>query len=256
MPKPLSSGAIAQFERDGVLVVADLLDKDHIAALRERAEWIASGQAAHIPSARLQVEPQVAKGQALAETYADSLRKMSHLAFCDEVFEAHARNEQILDVLAALLGPDLKLYQDQLFMKPPRVGSRQAYHQDAPLGFHIDPPDMVTCWVALDDATIENGCLWMLPGSHRCGYIDRAKWKEYEAMALAGELPTEQPIELQAGDCSFHHGLILHSSQPNLTDRRRRGYATHYVSARCRYTGPPADNDALLVRGQSFAGCI
>ena len=252
----LSQEQAQQFRKDGFLIVEGLLDQAEIASLRERAEWAASGQASHIPEERLQVESGVVKGEARADTYADSLRKMSHLAFFDEVFQVHARNEKILDVVESLLGPDLKFYQDQLFMKPPKIGSRQAYHQDAPLGFHIDPPEMVTCWAALDQAVIENGCLWMLPGTHQFGFIDRSKWQDYEHMALEGRLAEERAVELEAGDCSFHHGLILHSSRPNLTRKRRRGYATHYVSARCRYTGPPESHDAMLVRGQSFPGCI
>ena len=174
----------------------------------------------------------------------------------DEVFRAHALHPRILDGVEALLGPDLKLYQDQLFLKPPQIGSRQPYHQDQPLGFHVDPADrMVTCWAALDEATIANGCLWMLPGSHRQGWIERERWQELEARALAGWLPEERPVELRAGDCSFHHGHILHSSRPNLTDRQRCGYATHYVSAHCRFTGD-GPSDAILARGRSFPGCV
>ncbi len=252
----LSPQQVEQFWQDGFLIVENLLNEQALTTLRERAEWVATGQAPHIDRQRLQVEPGVAAGEASAATYADSLRKMSHLAFSDPVFAAHARHPGILDVVEALLGPDLKLYQDQLFMKPPRIGSRQRYHQDAPLGFYIDPPAMVTCWAALDDATIDNGCLWMLPGTHRFGVIDKSKWEEYEELSLTGQLPAEQPIELKAGSCSFHHGLILHCSRLNLSDRRRRGYATHYVSAHCRYTGDLVQNDALLVRGSSQPGCI
>ena len=91
---------------------------------------------------------------------------------------------------------------------------------------------------------------------HKFGIIDKANWGEYEELSVAGQLPEEQPVPLKTGSCSFHHGLILHSSRPNLTDQRRRGYATHYVSAHCRYTGDPAKNDALLVRGQSMSGRI
>jgi len=251
----LSAEQVERFRADGFLIVEGVLNEGEVVALRERAEWVASGAAPHIASERLQVEPRVAQGEAQAENYADSLRKMSHMAFADEVFQAHARNPRVLDVVESLLGPDIKLYQDQLFMKPARIGSRQPYHQDQPLGFYIEPPDMVTCWVALDPAKIENGCLWMLPGTHR-GLLPREKWKEYEQLAIEGRLPQERPIELNPGDCSFHHGLILHSSRPNLSGARRRGYATHYVSARCRYTGPPEKNDALLVRGRSIPGCI
>lgn len=252
----LAARQVEQFWQDGFLIVENLLDEQELATLRAHADWVASGQATHITADRLQVEPGVAAGQAQAATYADSLRKMSHLAFSDPIFEAHARNPKILDVIESLLGPDLKLYQDQLFMKPPRIGSRQRYHQDAPLGFYIDPPAMVTCWAAFDEATIENGCLWMLPGTHQFGVIEKSQWEEYENLSLAGQLPAERPIELKAGSCSFHHGLILHCSRVNLTDKRRRGYATHYVSAHCRYTGDPAQNDAMLVRGASQPGGI
>jgi ectoine hydroxylase-related dioxygenase (phytanoyl-CoA dioxygenase family) len=252
----LSEEQVAQFWEEGFLVVENLLDQEEVSTVLQHAEWVASGQAPHILKRRLQVEPDVAEGKAVADTYGNSLRKMSHLAFCDEVFEAHARNPKVLDAIESLLGPDVKLYQDQFFMKPPKVGSRQRYHQDMPLGFFIDPPDMVSCWAALTDATIENGCLWMLPGTHKFGILEKAEWEDYERMSLEGRLPEERPVELKAGSCSFHHGLILHSSQPNLTDQRRRGYATHYVSAKCRYTGPSEQNDAMLVRGQSVPGCI
>jgi len=252
----LSQAQIDQFWRDGFLIVEDLLDQGEIDALRERIAWVVAGKAKTIAPTLLQVEPDVAAGKAEADNYADSLRKLSHLAFYDEIFQAHARNPKILDIIESLIGADIKLYQDQIFMKPPKIGSRQRYHQDMPLGFHIDPPHMVTCWAALDEATIENGCVWMLPGTHKFGIIDQAEWSVYEEKSVAGALPEEEPVRLKSGSCSFHHGLIMHCSRPNLTDQRRRGYATHYVSAHCRYTGDPAKNDALLVRGQSVAGGI
>ena len=252
----LSDQQVRQFQEDGFLVVEDLLDQEEVETLRRRAEWVAAGQAPYISKEQLQVEPRVARGELHAETYADSLRRMSHLAFHDEVFETHVRNPRVLDIIESLLGLDLKLYQDQIFMKPPRVGSGRSYHQDAPLGFHIDPPDLVACWAALDDATEENGCLRMLPGTHRFGIIDKSEWEAYEQRALDGRLPEERLLVMRAGSCSFHHGLILHCSQPNLSGKRRRGYATHYVSARCRFTGPPEKNDAMLVRGRSIPGCI
>lgn len=253
----LSDEQAGQFWEDGFIIVENLLDSDEVTLILDYAEWVASGKAEHIPEGQLQVEPHVVEGNAQAENYADSLRKMSHLAFYDERFEHHARNPKILDVIESLIGTDIKLYQDQLFMKPPRIGSRQRYHQDMPLGFYIDPPDMVTCWAALTDSTIENGCVWMLPGTHKFGIIEQSRWAAYEQMSLEGSLAEERPLELKMGDCSFHHGLILHSSRPNRTKQRRRGYATHYVSAKCRYTGPPEqENDAMLMRGQSIPGCI
>ena len=95
----LAQKEIEEFKSDGVLIVRGLIDIDELTSLRERAEWIASGKASHVSPERLQVEPGVASGQARADTHADSLRKMSHIAFCDEVFSAHARNDRILDIV-------------------------------------------------------------------------------------------------------------------------------------------------------------
>jgi ectoine hydroxylase-related dioxygenase (phytanoyl-CoA dioxygenase family) len=203
------------------------------------------------------VEPRVARGELAAENYVLSLRKLSHLAWYDPVMLSHARRPAIVDRIASLHGPDLKLYQDQLFMKPPGVGSRQPYHQDQPWGFHIDPPElMVTCWLALDDATLENGCMRVLPGTHRQGALPREVIEGYESRALEGCLDDEVPLVLKAGECSFHHGHVLHCSHPNLSDQRRRGYATHYVSARCRYTGPEPEPEFPLVRGEAHPGAL
>src|SRR5712692_8678095 len=139
---------IAFFQENGYLILEKLFTEEELEALRRGAEWIASGEATHVPERYRQVEPLVAQGERAAEEYVLSLRKLSHLAWYDDQMLAHARDPRITDRIAALLGPDLKLYQDQLFMKPPRVGSRQPYHQDQPLGFYIDPLDrMVTCWV-------------------------------------------------------------------------------------------------------------
>ena len=253
----LSDGLLKEYRENGFIIMEDLLNEEEIAVLRKRAELAATGQLSHIPKERLQVEPGVVAGEAQAESYADSLRKMSHLAFFDDVLEGHARNPKVLDIVESILGPDFKLYQDQIFMKPPKIGSRQPYHQDQPAGFHIDPPEeLVACWAALDDSTIENGCLRMLPGTHKLGPLEQSEKEEYERKFQEGSLPDERPIVMKAGSCSFHHGLILHSSWVNLSDKRRRGYATHYVAARCRYTGQPEENDAMLVRGKSIPGCI
>jgi phytanoyl-CoA hydroxylase len=248
---------VAFFQTNGYLIVGSILTDEELERLRERAEWIASGEAEHVPEEFRQVEPRVARGELVADDAILSLRKLSHLAWYDAVMLAHARRPAITDRIASLLGPDLKLYQDQLFMKPPRVGSRQPYHQDQPLGFHIDPADrMVTCWTALDDATLENGCLRVIPGTHRDGVLPREVMEEYERQALEGRLEAEVPLVLKAGECSFHHGHLLHSSFPNLSDKRRRGYATHYVSARCRYTGPAPPPEFPLVRGQGFPDAL
>jgi ectoine hydroxylase-related dioxygenase (phytanoyl-CoA dioxygenase family) len=254
----LTPEQVTQFHDVGYLIIEAILRPDELEAMRTRADAIAGGELPEGSRIRRQVEPAVERGEVEGVTYEASLRKMTGLALGgDEVFRAHALRPRIVAMVRALLGPDLTLYQDQLFMKPPRVGSRQPYHQDQPAGFHIDPPEaMVTVWTALDDSTEENGCLRYLPGTHKLGPLDKEQRAAYEARAAAGPVPGEVPLVLRAGGCGIHHGWLLHASDVNLSDKRRRGYATHYVSSEVRYTGPEPKPEFLRVSGRPFPGCI
>lgn len=254
----LSPAQVEQFHRQGFLVVENILTSEEIESMRARAEQIARGEIPEGSRIKRQVEPDVAAGNKAASDYEASLRKMTGLALAgDDVFTAHAKRPRIVEMIQALLGQDLTLYQDQLFMKPARVGSRQPYHQDQPAGFLIDPPEaLVTVWTALDDSTEENGCLRYLPGSHKLGPLNREQRAPYEQQALKGELPDEVALVVPAGGCGIHHGWLLHASNINLSDHRRRGYATHYVSSSVRYTGPDPKPEFLQVAGNAHPGCI
>ena len=253
----LTAAQVEEFRQNGFLVIQNVLTPAELAAMRQRADEIARGELPEGSRITRQVEPAIQRGEEAAATYEDSLRKMVKLALEDEVFRAHALRPSVVECMQALLGPDLTLYQDQLFMKAPRVGSRQPYHQDQPAGFYIDPPDLlVTCWTALDESTEENGCLRYLTGSHKLGALSKEERAVYEARAAEGPLPGEVPLVLPAGGCGLHHGWLLHASDVNRSDKRRRGYATHYVSSKVRYTGPEPKPEFLRVSGRSYPGCI
>jgi phytanoyl-CoA hydroxylase len=254
----LTPAQVEQFHEQGFLILERVLEPDELEAMRRRAEEIASGALPEGSGIKRQVEPGIERGEQQAESYELSLRKMTGLALAhDPVFEAHALRTRLVEVVAALLGPDLTLYQDQLFMKAPRVGSRQPYHQDQPAGFYIDPPEaLVTIWTGLDESTAENGCLRYLPGTHRLGPLSKEQRAEWEARAQAGPIEGEVPLVLPPGGCGVHHGWLLHASDVNRSDKRRRGYATHYVSSRCRYTGPEPKPEFLRVGGRVHPGCI
>ncbi|MCH9669957.1 MAG: phytanoyl-CoA dioxygenase family protein [Gammaproteobacteria bacterium] len=252
----LSPEQIAQFHRDGHLVVSQLLDADAVNALRKRTEDIAAGRTA-FPSASIEFEPD-ARNQA---PHINNLRKLNECARHDEVFLRHAKHPAILGVVADLLGEDIKLFGDQLFLKPPG-GIEKTYHQDSPY-FPIEPMSLVSSWVALDDATIDNGCLWVVPGSHQAGALAHSEvWMVGDRQDMcvpdsAFDRSAERPVLMKAGDVSFHHSLLLHRSGPNLTQQRRRGMATHYMSARSRWTDPHKPQpDYLLLQGREYPGCV
>jgi ectoine hydroxylase-related dioxygenase (phytanoyl-CoA dioxygenase family) len=129
---------------------------------------------------------------------------------------------------AQLLGGAVRFWHDQLFCKPAHHGGVVAWHQDYSYWTRTKPMAHLTCWIGLDDADAENGCLQYIPGSHR--------WDLLPITGLAGgmdsirevltpaQLEQFQPvaIELKKGECAFHHPLMIHGSYENRTDRPRR----------------------------------
>ena len=245
-----------RFWENGYLVVRDLLTQEEVEALKARANLIASGEASHVPEEWIQVEPAIKRGEIQVDSKIESVRKLWNLVPHDDVMRAHAANPKIVDVIVDLLGPDIKLYGDQLFMKPPQHGSRKEYHQDSNSWKHLVPYNLVSCWAAMDDATLENGCLWVIPGSHKWGLISREREQEIESHALEGKWENESPVELKSGDCSFHHSLLLHSSHANRSSKQRRGYATHYMCSKTKYLGDTPKPDYPLICGQEFPNYV
>ena len=257
--RTLPQAQVDQFMRDGFVVVEDLLDTQEITALSERADLIASGKAEHVVQGMVQLEKPFRDGDAAVDDQVMSTRKLAHIVPEDEVLRAHARNPKIGDVIADLFNSDdITLYGDQLFMKPPHHGSAQLWHQDSASFKNIFPMDLISAWAAIDDATIENGCLWMVPGSHRWAIIPPSSRPTIEGK-FGADYPTV-PVPLRAGSVSFHHSLTYHSSGPNQTDTRRRGYATHYMRSTSledpTIGASPAVTGYTIIRGGRFPGTV
>lgn len=127
-----------------------------------------------------------------------------------------------------LLGGPVRFWHDQLFCKPAQHGGVVAWHQDYSYWTRTQPMAHLTCWIGLDDATRDNGCLHYVPGSHR--------WELLPITGLAGDMEAIQTvlspeqrtqfkpvaIELKKGEAAFHHPLLVHGSYENRTDRPRR----------------------------------
>lgn len=242
------------YREQGFLVKENLLDADHIEGLRERMQAIGEGRVPDFSQADVELEPDPGNGKPRA------VRKINRCAENDPRFLAHASDDRILDIVESLIGPDIKLFGSQCFMKPPG-GVEKPYHQDSAY-FSIEPMNLVTCWTALDDVTEDNGCLWVIPGSHREGLVEHDKWQlgdreDKQVPDARLDRDRETPIIMPAGSCSFHHSVLLHRSGPNHSDRPRRGLAVHYMSAQCRWTDPDASHPKYRVlRGHEFPGCV
>ena len=257
--RTLNAEQVDFFRRNGWLVVEDLLSADDVARLGERADQIARGETDADPQ-RVQAEKVVREGEAQAVARELEIRKLYWLAGQDAVLQNHARHPAIVDVIADLLdSDDIKLYADQLFMKPPAIGAAQPWHQDSKSFIDIYPMDLVTAWAAIDDATLENGCLEFVPGSHLWGLLSNEQMDEHRALIGNDPAFMPQPGPLRSGSVSFHHSLTWHASRANTSTARRRGYAVHYMRAESRRAATlegPAVPPPLQIRGRSFEGCV
>ena len=257
--RTLTKNQVNQFIRDGFVVVEDLLNTDEISTLASRADLIASGKADHVSAGTVQLEKPFREGATDVEDRVMSTRKLAHIVPEDEILRAHATNSKIVDVIADLLdSDDITLYGDQLFMKPPHHGSAKEWHQDSASFKNIFPMDLVSAWAAIDNATIDNGCLWMVPGSHRWAIIPESSRPTIEGQ-FGEEYPTI-PVPLRSGSVSFHHSLTYHASGPNTTDTRRRGYATHYMRSTSindqAIENAPSVTGFTHVRGRRFPDTV
>jgi ectoine hydroxylase-related dioxygenase (phytanoyl-CoA dioxygenase family) len=161
-----------------------------------------------------------------------------------------------------LLGGAVRFWHDQLFCKPPRRGGIVAWHQDYSYWTRTVPVAHLTCWIALDDVTRENGCLQYVPGSHR--------WPLLPATGLAQGMdairslltPEQQaqftpvPIEVRRGEATFHHPLMVHGSSENRSDRPRRGAVINVVrdGVRSASDTPLLEGVPMVPNGAPLAG--
>lgn len=161
------------------------------------------------------------------------LRKLDNPHHQREAVRRLASEPRLVEIVEALIGPGVSVYFSQVFFKPPEGGGPKPAHQDNYYFGPDDPESLVTAWIALDDATPENGCLYYADGTHlgpvhaHVAPPDEPYNLQLPAETLARHRATPAPVS--RGGVSFHHGNTFHHSGPNLSTRWRRACALHYV---------------------------
>lgn len=163
------------------------------------------------------------------------------------------RDPRILDVVEDILGPDLLCWSASFFAKGAKDSSFVSWHQDATY-WGLDATDVLTVWVALTPSRPENGCMRVVPGSHKSQVAHVDTFDEKNLLSRGQEIavkvnPDEAlDVVLEPGQASIHNVLIVHGSEPNGADYRRVGFAIRYIPTRVRQTSGVRDS-ATLVRG-------
>ncbi len=160
-------------------------------------------------------------------------------------------NAKFTTPASQLLGGAVRFWHDQLFCKPAMHGGVVAWHQDYSYWTRTKPMAHLTCWIGLDDSTIDNGCVHYVPGSHRWDLLPITGLAG-DMNAIKGVLNEEQwhqfnrhvPVELKAGECVFHHPLTIHGSFENRTPNPRRAVVINVV-----LDGVRSESDEPLLHG-------
>lgn len=155
-------------------------------------------------------------------------------------FFGYATTPEFLDIVAQLIGPDIVLWASTVFCKPAARGLEVPWHQDGQY-WPIRPRATVTMWIALDDSTPENGCMRVIPGSHRMGEFSH-EVSDREDLVLNNvlndpriDLDAARDVCLEAGQLSLHDIGLVHGSQPNRSAKRRAGLAIRYMPSTSHY---------------------
>ncbi len=183
-----------------------------------------------------------------------------------------ARDPALVELVASVLGPDVVLWGCQIFCKPARDGLEVPLHQDGQY-WPIRPLATCTLWLALDPSRADNGCLRVVPGSHRARRLLAHRHDEREGLVLRDRVREDEleaaprDIELEPGQFSLHDVYLVHGSNPNRSERRRAGVAIRYMPAtslfdrgripttdRSGYTVDFANRPLWLVHGRDRAG--
>lgn len=227
------------FTRDGYVFFEQLLPEGDVARLTELVE---------IQVRAHQRELMEQNGQGVSR--AGEISFTQHLAERDPRIAELVRHPRLVEVATRLLGPELDLYWDQAVYKLPDTPRDFPWHQDN--GYTaLEPEQYLTLWLALGDVTIENGCLWVLPGSHTGGVRPHRE----TAIGKAADPGESRGIAVpaRAGDVLAFSSLLLHKSGPNLSAGERKAFIVQYapVGAYSKADGKPVGRGAVARGGRA-----
>ena len=218
VPRRLTSADVDAFHRDGWTTVDDLIDPPTLAALTTELDAIETVTAEF-------VERQPEQRHVLSATGAITFA--AHVVTRSPAARQVAASTPITDVCHDLLGPDVRLYWDQLVYKHTDEPREFPWHQDNGYTF-IEPQQYLTVWLALTDATIENGCPWVAPGVHVDGTLTH-EWHDPLGLRCFDDHPAATPAPVHAGGAVVFSSLTPHRTGPNTTGSTRKTYILQYA---------------------------
>jgi len=234
-PNLLSDQQMADYRQKGHLTTNRIFDSQTIdTAIRESEDW----QRAFLADID-QAEETYFLEQEVAEP---TLRKLDQPVYERAHFRRMASHPVLVGCVEQLIGIGVSVYFSQIFCKAPNGSAAKPVHQD---NFYFDPDNkdgLITAWVALDDATVDNGCLFFAEGTHLGPvYPHVAAADQPFNLQMPPDIAQQYPMSpapVDSGSVSFHHGSIFHQSSANQSPNWRRAVAFHYLHHQARCVAP------------------
>lgn len=243
-PTALTDHEVARYRADGLIVAPRPLDNTTVAAMRASLDRLLAFRDDVAPESLICPHiPALGRG-----------RDDEAAAIASEWF-AYATRPEILDCVQALIGPDIVLWGSQVFCKPAQTGRKIPWHQDGQY-WPMRPLATVSAWIAIDDATPENGNMRYIPGSHRDGRVIAHRSNNDANLVLPDEVmpgafdeSTACDDSLHAGEFSLHDVFLIHGSEANRSTQRRAGFVARYMPASSVFERGAADNVMQSAQG-------
>lgn len=212
-----TADALEHFDRDGYYIFRNVIDSDLIAESSGHVSWL---QEQH---------PDVAP------------ENLGHVYMTDDPFWVRLiSDDRLLDIASVFVGNNLGLFASHYISKPPFSGKPVLWHQDAAY-WPLEPMEVVTLWLAVDESKPENGCVRVIPGSHKES-VHGLRTNTEVANVLGSETDVEVDeskavdLVLAPGDVEVHHPNIMHGSNPNTSPNRRCGLTIRYIPTSTKIT--------------------
>lgn len=250
------------WQRDGYFVRENVFSHEENDQLRAVAEDVVAGKR-KMPLMHVDKNALVRDGKD-ARTGIYAMHKIHHPSCFIPEFLARVRDTRLTDPLVDILGPDILGINNLFLWKAPEIGLGFPWHQDKfYFGKRFKTATTVGTWTAIDPADRENGCLYVIPGSHQQAISehDDIEGSQQNEFKLARNARDKDgiPVEVPPGAVIWFHSHLLHKSTDNHSQRFRRSYVAHYLSAQAEWMNPekPGRGQPIMaIRGQTFAGKV
>ena len=225
-----------QYQEDGYLIFKKVLDINLLQETSNHVDWL------------MEKNPDLRP------------ENLGHFLMSDDPFWVRlVGDDRLLDIAEIFVGKDIALFASHYISKPPSDGRPVLWHQDGSY-WPLEPMEVVTLWLAVDESTAENGCMRVIPGTHYSQLQEMKRRQDIPNVLSSGidpDLVDETravDVILEAGDVSVHHPNIIHGSNPNLSAKRRCGLTIRYIPSSTRIVSDRQWPSAFMLRGGPVDG--